>query len=264
MSRAPPERQLTARAALAGIHVYQATLSRAFAASGVACRFSPTCSHYAEACVRRYGVVRGGGLALRRMLRCGPWTPSGTVDPPPTGSDPASYDPGRRRHEDLAALVVQQHPAGVGAERRAERQQRQVADGQPQRQQARPRAVLHQRAANPDVKSRPRQRRHGQHAHHHGGESRGHRRPGGHRPRHAGDGPGAAGQRQAGGPDDAEHGAPHAVELGQEVDVAPHSTATRTSTWAPSPLGCVRLKENLAPSATPAGTVTVRGYRSVA
>jgi putative membrane protein insertion efficiency factor len=82
----PVERQFSARAAIAGIHLYQATLSRAFAASGVACRFSPTCSHYAEACVRRYGVVRGGGLALARMLRCGPWTAAGTVDLPPTGA----------------------------------------------------------------------------------------------------------------------------------------------------------------------------------
>jgi putative membrane protein insertion efficiency factor len=80
-----PQHQLLARAAITAIHVYQATLSRAFAASGVACRFSPTCSHYAEACVRRFGVVRGGGMALARVLRCGPWTPAGTVDPPPAG-----------------------------------------------------------------------------------------------------------------------------------------------------------------------------------
>ena len=80
-----PERQWTAKAALGGIHVYQATLSKAFAATGTTCRFSPTCSHYAEACIRRYGVVRGGGLALARVLRCGPWTPAGTLDPPPTG-----------------------------------------------------------------------------------------------------------------------------------------------------------------------------------
>ena len=80
-----PDRQWAARAAIAGIHLYQATLSRAFAASGVACRFAPTCSHYAEACVRRYGLVRGGGLALRRVLRCGPWTPAGTLDPAPVG-----------------------------------------------------------------------------------------------------------------------------------------------------------------------------------
>ena len=80
-----PERQLAAKAALGGIHVYQATLSKAFAAAGTTCRFSPTCSHYAEACIRRYGLVRGGGLALARVLRCGPWTPAGTLDPPPTG-----------------------------------------------------------------------------------------------------------------------------------------------------------------------------------
>lgn len=81
-----PERQVSARVALAGIHVYQATVSKAFAASGVACRFSPTCSHYAEACIRRYGVLRGGRLALTRVLKCGPWTAAGTVDPPPAGA----------------------------------------------------------------------------------------------------------------------------------------------------------------------------------
>lgn len=84
LSRAP-DHQLTARAAITAIHVYQATLSRAFAATGVACRFTPTCSHYAEACLRRFGLVRGGGMALARVLRCGPWTTAGTVDPPPLG-----------------------------------------------------------------------------------------------------------------------------------------------------------------------------------
>lgn len=78
-----PESQLGARAAVAGIHAYQATLSRLFAATGVACRFEPTCSHYGEAVIRRYGLVQGGWLAARRVLRCGPWTPIGTLDPPP-------------------------------------------------------------------------------------------------------------------------------------------------------------------------------------
>ncbi|MEZ5415959.1 MAG: membrane protein insertion efficiency factor YidD [Vicinamibacterales bacterium] len=82
LSRAA-EHQLTARAAVAGIHVYQATLSRLFAAGGVACRFDPTCSHYGEAVIARFGAVRGGWMALTRVLRCGPWTPPGTSDPPP-------------------------------------------------------------------------------------------------------------------------------------------------------------------------------------
>lgn len=80
-----PEQQLASRAAVGAVHVYQATLSRGFAAAGARCRFDPTCSHYGEAVLRRYGLVRGGWMAARRVLRCGPWTPMGTVDPPPAG-----------------------------------------------------------------------------------------------------------------------------------------------------------------------------------
>ena len=50
---------------------------------GVQCRFTPTCSHYGEACIRQFGAMRGGWLAMKRVLRCGPWTPMGTDDPPP-------------------------------------------------------------------------------------------------------------------------------------------------------------------------------------
>jgi uncharacterized protein len=64
-------------------HLYQATLSPLYARIGVRCRFTLTCSRYAEACIQRFGAVRGGWLAARRVLRCGPWTPQGTIDPPP-------------------------------------------------------------------------------------------------------------------------------------------------------------------------------------
>ena len=40
------------------------------------CRFYPTCSCYAQTAVLRFGVVRGGFLALRRLLRCHPWNPA--------------------------------------------------------------------------------------------------------------------------------------------------------------------------------------------
>src|SRR5919199_1133615 len=46
------------------------------------CRFEPTCSRYAYAAVERYGVLRGGWLAVRRVLRCHPWGGSG-YDPVP-------------------------------------------------------------------------------------------------------------------------------------------------------------------------------------
>lgn len=82
LSRAADQQVLT-RVAVTGIHVYQATLSRVFAMSGVTCRFDPTCSHYGEAVIERFGVAKGGWLALKRVLRCGPWTPAGTADPPP-------------------------------------------------------------------------------------------------------------------------------------------------------------------------------------
>jgi hypothetical protein len=80
----PPSAQLTTRAALGAIHVYQATLSPLYARAGAICRFKPTCSHYGEMVVREFGAVRGGWMALKRVVRCGPWTPVGTVDEPPT------------------------------------------------------------------------------------------------------------------------------------------------------------------------------------
>jgi putative membrane protein insertion efficiency factor len=82
LRRAPAD-QLTTRALVGAIHLYQASLSPIYGRLGVRCRFTPTCSHYSEACVQRFGAVRGGWLALRRLLRCGPWTAMGTIDPPP-------------------------------------------------------------------------------------------------------------------------------------------------------------------------------------
>jgi putative membrane protein insertion efficiency factor len=89
--RAPAD-QWSARALVAAIDVYQVTLSRWYAYIGVRCRFTPTCSHYGEACIQQFGAVRGGWLALKRVLRCGPWTPMGTQDPPPLNSRrPSSF-----------------------------------------------------------------------------------------------------------------------------------------------------------------------------
>jgi uncharacterized protein len=81
--RRPPASQWSTAAAVGGIHLYQATLSPLYARLGVQCRFTPTCSHYGEEAVRRYGVARGGYLAAVRVLRCGPWTKAGTIDPVP-------------------------------------------------------------------------------------------------------------------------------------------------------------------------------------
>jgi putative membrane protein insertion efficiency factor len=82
--RQAPADQWSAAAALSAISLYQGTLSGWYARMGVRCRFTPTCSHYGDECIRRFGAARGGWLAMKRVLRCGPWTPAGTVDPPPT------------------------------------------------------------------------------------------------------------------------------------------------------------------------------------
>jgi len=42
-----------------------------------ACRYVPSCSEYAMEAVERYGVFRGGGMALKRLLRCHPFVRGG-------------------------------------------------------------------------------------------------------------------------------------------------------------------------------------------
>ena len=78
----PPERQVSARLLLGAIDLYQATLSPLLGTSGVRCRFQPTCSHYGEMAIRKYGTVQGSLKTVWRIARCGPWTPAGTVDFP--------------------------------------------------------------------------------------------------------------------------------------------------------------------------------------
>lgn len=81
----PPSRQLTARALIGAARTYQRAAPESGPLRGK-CRFTPTCSGYAVTVIRRFGALRGGWLAARRLLRCGPWTARGTVDPPPAPS----------------------------------------------------------------------------------------------------------------------------------------------------------------------------------
>ncbi len=46
------------------------------------CRYTPTCSAYAIEAVTKHGILKGGWLALKRILSCNPWGGSG-YDPVP-------------------------------------------------------------------------------------------------------------------------------------------------------------------------------------
>ena len=59
---------------------------------GQTCRFYPSCSDYAVTAVSRFGVLRGGWLALRRLGRCNPWNPGGVDHVPSRGGSTRGSD----------------------------------------------------------------------------------------------------------------------------------------------------------------------------
>jgi hypothetical protein len=78
----PPQRQVTARLYLAGVRFYRADV-HPFTAHYIRCRYSPTCSHYSEQAVERFGIARGLWLTAKRVASCTPAVPMGTYDPLP-------------------------------------------------------------------------------------------------------------------------------------------------------------------------------------
>jgi uncharacterized protein len=61
------------------IRVYQRAISPFL---GNVCRFEPSCSRYAVACLKGHGALRGGLLSIGRLCKCHPFHPGG-FDPPP-------------------------------------------------------------------------------------------------------------------------------------------------------------------------------------
>ncbi len=66
-------------AVLSAIWVYQRTLSPLLPSS---CRFYPSCSHYSQEAVQKYGIVKGAWLGVKRLGRCRPLGGQG-YDPVP-------------------------------------------------------------------------------------------------------------------------------------------------------------------------------------
>ena len=72
------------RAVLGAIRGYQLLFSPIYSGS---CRFLPSCSTYAFEAVERHGVLRGGWLAMRRLMRCHPFGGHGHDPVPAVPSD---------------------------------------------------------------------------------------------------------------------------------------------------------------------------------
>jgi uncharacterized protein len=67
------------------VRIYRLTISPAqtfLFGGGVGCRFTPSCSVYAQDAVREHGAVKGTFLATKRICRCHPWADCGH-DPVP-------------------------------------------------------------------------------------------------------------------------------------------------------------------------------------
>lgn len=54
---------------------------------GSNCRFHPTCSCYANEAIERFGVIKGGWLASKRILKCHPLNEGGDDPVPPLNKE---------------------------------------------------------------------------------------------------------------------------------------------------------------------------------
>lgn len=62
------------------VSLYQRIISPLF---GPKCRFTPSCSQYAIIALRRFGLIKGGWLTVKRVLKCHPLHEGGEDFVPP-------------------------------------------------------------------------------------------------------------------------------------------------------------------------------------
>jgi len=74
---------MLARLLIAIVRLYQRTLSPLLGLAGPMCRFEPSCSRYAVACLEQHGAARGSLLSVVRLCKCHPFHPGGFDPPPP-------------------------------------------------------------------------------------------------------------------------------------------------------------------------------------
>ena len=61
------------------VKIYQRIISPLFPPT---CRYTPTCSEYAIQSLKKYGIIKGVYLSIKRIVNCHPWGGSG-YDPIP-------------------------------------------------------------------------------------------------------------------------------------------------------------------------------------
>jgi len=94
VSASEQRRTITSWLLIFAIHLYRFTLAPFL---GGNCKFYPSCSHYAEQAIKIHGPKRGTLLALKRLLRCRPFTKGGH-DPVPDPEEFQSAANGQELH----------------------------------------------------------------------------------------------------------------------------------------------------------------------
>jgi hypothetical protein len=89
------------------IRIYQSIVSPLL---GPVCRFHPSCSRYAVACLELHGAAKGSWLTVRRLLRCHPFHPGG-YDPPPL--PPRHFAEARGKLEPSPSASDSAHRSGI-------------------------------------------------------------------------------------------------------------------------------------------------------
>lgn len=59
------------------INFYQRNISPWLESKNIRCKYYPTCSEYAKQAIQKYGMIKGSGVAIKRILKCNPFSKGG-------------------------------------------------------------------------------------------------------------------------------------------------------------------------------------------